>query len=49
MGIPGSSGLGNWESESYTQAEDFVALPFFVVFFPAVRFFLERCIFEVSF
>ncbi|RRT62908.1 hypothetical protein B296_00043096 [Ensete ventricosum] len=38
----------DWEKEGYTTYEDFVALPFFVLFFPTVRFFLDRLVFEVS-
>ncbi|XP_075485094.1 ASC1-like protein isoform X1 [Primulina tabacum] len=36
----------DWEQESYAQYSDFVALPFFALFFPAVRFFLDRFVFE---
>lgn len=35
------------EHESYPQFEDFIVLPFFIVFFPTVRYFLDRFIFEV--
>ncbi|KAJ4961877.1 hypothetical protein NE237_021787 [Protea cynaroides] len=36
----------NWEVESYPVYEDFIALPFFVLFFPAIRFVLDRLVFE---
>ncbi|KAI3866913.1 hypothetical protein MKW92_018878 [Papaver armeniacum] len=36
----------NWEKESYPVYQDFLALPFFAIFFPSVRFFLDRLIFE---
>lgn len=50
MGILGRSGLViNWEYESFPEAKDFVALPFFAAFFAAVRLFLDRFLFEVSF
>lgn len=37
----------NLEEESYPNYEDFIALPFLVVFFPIFRFFLDRFVFEV--
>ncbi|XP_043717074.1 ceramide synthase 1 LOH3-like isoform X2 [Telopea speciosissima] len=36
----------NWEDESYSVYEDFAALPFFVLFFPTIRFVLDRFVFE---
>ncbi|XP_047332852.1 ASC1-like protein [Impatiens glandulifera] len=36
----------NWEQESYPDYADFVFLPVFALFFPAVRFFLDRFVFE---
>ncbi|KAK1311460.1 ASC1-like protein 1 [Acorus calamus] len=42
----GGGGLVDWERESYPAYEDFVALPFLALFFPSVRFFLDRFIFE---
>ncbi|XP_030550488.1 ASC1-like protein [Rhodamnia argentea] len=36
----------DWERESYPDYGDFAALPFFALFFPFVRFFLDRFIFE---
>ncbi|OMO93669.1 hypothetical protein CCACVL1_06393 [Corchorus capsularis] len=36
----------NWEAESYPAYEDFIVLPFFFLFFPTVRFFLDRYVFE---
>ncbi|XP_041014183.1 ceramide synthase 1 LOH3-like [Juglans microcarpa x Juglans regia] len=36
----------DWEQESYPAYEDFAILPFFALFFPSVRFFLDRFIFE---
>ncbi|KAK1269937.1 hypothetical protein QJS04_geneDACA006749 [Acorus gramineus] len=40
------SALIDWERESYPAYEDFIALPFLVLFFPTVRFFLDRFFFE---
>ncbi|OEL19229.1 ASC1-like protein 1 [Dichanthelium oligosanthes] len=36
----------DWEHESYPAYGDFLALPAFVLFFPTVRFFLDRFVFE---
>ncbi|GAY59634.1 hypothetical protein CUMW_196010 [Citrus unshiu] len=36
----------NWEYESYPEARDFLALPFFAIFFPTVRLVLDKCVFE---
>ncbi|PIN25912.1 Protein transporter of the TRAM (translocating chain-associating membrane) superfamily [Handroanthus impetiginosus] len=36
----------DWEQESYPRYEDFVVFPFFVFFFPVVRFLLDRFVFE---
>lgn len=36
----------DWEEESFPQYEDFAILPFFALFFPTVRFFLDRFVFE---
>ncbi|KAM7464410.1 hypothetical protein LguiA_032531 [Lonicera macranthoides] len=36
----------DWEQESYPHYEDFALLPFFALFFPLVRFFLDRFVFE---
>ncbi|THU70332.1 hypothetical protein C4D60_Mb08t23880 [Musa balbisiana] len=38
--------LVDWGQEGYPTYEDFVALPFFALFFPTVRFFLDRFVFE---
>ncbi|KAM1326874.1 hypothetical protein PS2_010972 [Malus domestica] len=35
-----------WEEEGYPAYEDFVILPLFVLYFPTVRFFLDRFVFE---
>lgn len=37
----------NWEQESYPAYEDFAVLPLFALYFPSVRFFLEKFVFEV--
>lgn len=37
----------DWEAESYPDYVDFLGLPFMVMFFPIVRFLLDRFIFEV--
>ncbi|XP_009356486.2 ceramide synthase 1 LOH3 [Pyrus x bretschneideri] len=36
----------DWEEEAYPAYEDFVILPLFVLYFPTVRFFLDRFVFE---
>ncbi|GFZ00184.1 ASC1-like protein [Actinidia chinensis var. chinensis] len=36
----------DWEKESYPEYKDFAILPFFALFFPSVRFFLDRFVFE---
>ncbi|XP_038721452.1 LAG1 longevity assurance homolog 3-like [Tripterygium wilfordii] len=36
----------DWEHESYPVYEDFIVLPFFVLFFPSVRLLLDRFVFE---
>ncbi|KAL5815717.1 hypothetical protein ACOSQ4_026358 [Xanthoceras sorbifolium] len=46
MGTLVHSGLVNWDSESYPLVKDFVFLPFFVIFFPAIRLFLDKYVFE---
>lgn len=38
----------NWEQESYPAYEDFAVLPFFALYFPSVRFFLEKFVFETA-
>lgn len=47
MGLVEGRSLLDLEQESYPAYEDFVALPFFVFFFPTVRFFLDRFVIEV--
>lgn len=37
----------NWEQEAYPSYQDFAVLPFFALFFPSVRFLLDRFVFEV--
>ncbi|XP_002512021.2 ceramide synthase 1 LOH3 [Ricinus communis] len=46
MGVVGTNGFINWESESYPEAIDFSAVPFFALFFPSVRLFLDTYVFE---
>uniref|UniRef100_A0A2P2LBH7 TLC domain-containing protein n=1 Tax=Rhizophora mucronata TaxID=61149 RepID=A0A2P2LBH7_RHIMU len=36
----------DWEHESYPDYSDYVVLPLFALFFPSVRFFLDRFVFE---
>ncbi|XP_052186231.1 ASC1-like protein [Diospyros lotus] len=36
----------DWEHESYPEYRDFAVLPLFALFFPTVRFFLDRFVFE---
>ncbi|KAJ9140632.1 hypothetical protein P3X46_031257 [Hevea brasiliensis] len=35
-----------WGNESYPAYEDYIILPFFALFFPTVRFFLDRFVFQ---
>ena len=37
----------DWEREAYPAYDDFLALPFFALFFPTARFLLDRFVFEV--
>ncbi|CAN1796306.1 ASC1-like protein [Linum perenne] len=37
----------DWESESYPSASDFLAIPCFAIFFPLLRLFLDRFLFQV--
>lgn len=46
MGFVDLSGLVDWEKESYPEYQDLAVLPLFAVFFPSVRFFLDRFVFE---
>ncbi|KAG1363734.1 putative ASC1-like protein 1 [Cocos nucifera] len=46
MGLFQALSSVDWERESYPAYEDFVALPFVVLFFPTVRFFLDRFVFQ---
>lgn len=46
MGILEKLGRIDWEQESYPRYQDFVALPLFALFFPTVRFLLDRFVFE---
>lgn len=36
----------DWERESYPEYADFAVLPFFALFFPSIRFLLDRFVFE---
>ncbi|CAN1311802.1 Ceramide synthase 1 LOH3 [Linum perenne] len=36
----------DWESESYPSASDFLAIPCFAIFFPLLRLFLDRFLFQ---
>jgi hypothetical protein len=42
-----SSAPVDWDAEAYPAYGDFAVLPFLVAFFPAVRFLLDRLVFEV--
>jgi ceramide synthetase len=42
-----SSAPVDWDSEAYPAYGDFAVLPLLVAFFPAVRFLLDRLVFEV--
>ncbi|XVF49827.1 hypothetical protein PTKIN_Ptkin04bG0047300 [Pterospermum kingtungense] len=46
MGLLGLSNSFNWDSESYPQLNDFLFIPFFALFFPAFRLFLDKFVFE---
>ncbi|XP_020114736.1 ASC1-like protein 1 [Ananas comosus] len=46
MGVDELFSSIDWEREAYPAYEDFVSLPFFVLFFLAIRFFLDRYVFE---
>jgi ceramide synthetase len=43
-----SSASVDWEAESYPAYGDYVVLPILVAFFPALRFLLDRFVFEVN-
>jgi ceramide synthetase len=43
-----SSAQVDWEAESYPAYGDYVVLPILVAFFPALRFLLDRFVFEVN-
>jgi hypothetical protein len=47
MGLTETLRSIDWRQESYPTYEDFIILPFFALFFPTVRFFLDRFIFQV--
>ncbi|XP_057542655.1 ceramide synthase 1 LOH3-like [Amaranthus tricolor] len=36
----------DWHHESDPSFQDFIVIPIFALFFPSVRFFLDRCVFE---
>ena len=42
-----TSATVDWEAEAYPTYGDFAVLPLLVAFFPAVRFLLDRLVFEV--
>ncbi|XP_019181173.1 PREDICTED: ASC1-like protein [Ipomoea nil] len=46
MGILEIVGSIDWEQESYPSYRDLAVLPLFVLFFPAIRFLLDRFVFE---
>lgn len=46
MGLLKTLDFIDWESESYPRYGDFVVLPFFILFFPSIRLFLDRFVFE---
>jgi hypothetical protein len=47
MGLTETLRSIDWQQESYPAYEDFTILLFFALFFPTVRFFLDRFIFQV--
>lgn len=38
----------DWEKESYPEVRDLVLIPLFAIFFPTLRFFLDKFVFEVG-
>ncbi|XP_009773742.1 ASC1-like protein [Nicotiana sylvestris] len=46
MGVLEMGNYIDWEQESYPQYEDFIVLPLFALFFPTVRYFLDKFVFE---
>ncbi|KAL3501583.1 hypothetical protein ACH5RR_036032 [Cinchona calisaya] len=46
MGLLESVVSMDWEQESYPEYKDFLVLPLFAIYFPSVRFFLDRFVFE---
>ncbi|KAK2976397.1 hypothetical protein RJ640_008107 [Escallonia rubra] len=46
MGLVDSISSIDWEHESFPEYGDFALLPLFALFFPSVRFFLDRFVFE---
>ncbi|XP_070016627.1 ASC1-like protein [Nicotiana sylvestris] len=46
MGMLQIGSFLNWEYESYPGYEDFAVLPLFALFFPTIRFLLDRFVFE---
>lgn len=46
MGLTETLRSIDWQQESYPAYQDFIILPFFALFFPSVRFFLDRFIFQ---
>lgn len=49
MGFRESLSIFDWDQESHPKFEDFLALTVFALFFPTVRYFLDRFVFEVKF
>ena len=48
MGSYSSSAQVDWDAESYPVYGDYAVLPILVAFFPALRFLLDRFVFEVN-
>ncbi|KAL8531561.1 hypothetical protein ACS0TY_008239 [Phlomoides rotata] len=46
MGFAEFVNLIDWEQESYPQYGDFALLPLFAIFFPTIRFLLDRFVFQ---
>ncbi|MED6108666.1 ASC1-like protein [Stylosanthes scabra] len=44
--LKSSNSSFDWHQESYPEYHDFSILPFFAFFFPCIRFFLDRFVFE---
>lgn len=49
MGFRELLSIFDWDQESNPKFQDFLALTVFALFFPTIRYFLDRFVFEVKF